>query len=151
MPNSAGYITHHDLASWDAWPEWAEGRWPSFKPWEFRSGSSREFLISCELLDGIQSLRNAVGVPLYINQPEHGLRFRGYRTERDNASINGAATLSQHLSGRASDVDARGAINPFNLGQAAKKIQCFKQGGIIVYPTFVHLDVRPDGPYHGTK
>jgi len=150
MGQGSDYITHHDLAMWEAWPSWAKDRWKNFSPWEFRSGTSKEFLYSCRLLDALQELRDKAGVPLYVNQPEHGLTRRGFRTPADNTQAGGVFN-SQHLAGRAADVDARGAMTPFQLAQIAKTIPAFAQGGIIIYRTFVHLDDRPDGPYHGTK
>lgn len=146
----ADYITHYDLTMWEVWPEWARGRWPNFSPWEFRSGKSREFLISCRLLDGLQQLRNELGVGLFVNQPENGLTRRGFRTVEDNRMAGGTPN-SQHLSGRASDVDAGGKLSPYAIAQAAKKIECFKNGGIIIYATFVHLDVRPASAYYHEK
>lgn len=107
-------------------------------------------MISCKLLDGLQELRNRVNVPLYINQPEKGLYRRGYRTVADNKAAGGVPD-SQHIYGRAADVDAGGKISPYAIAQEAKKIECFKKGGIIIYRSFVHLDVRPNGPYHGEK
>jgi zinc D-Ala-D-Ala carboxypeptidase len=107
-------------------------------------------LISCKLLDGLQQLRNNVGVPLYVNQPDKGLFRRGFRTVQDNKAAGGVHN-SQHLLGRAADVDAGGEMTPYALAQEAKKIECFKKGGIIIYRSFVHLDVRPNGPYHGEK
>jgi len=146
--NVVEFLTHVDLqGDWKNWPYGFNARWPNFRPWEFRSAADDEFLISCTLLDGLQRLRAMAETGLYVNQPEHNLHRRGFRTMKANADAGGSS-MSQHMSGRASDVDARGVVSPRTLAQMARDIVCFDRGGIILYETFVHLDVRPNGPYH---
>jgi len=144
-----GVLTDLDLrGDWESWPYGLDSRWPNFSPWEFRSRDDDYFLISTRLLDGLQFVRNLVDTGLYVNQPENGLLLRGFRTREANASIPGSAAFSQHMSGRACDVDARGALTPRELAEVAVQVNCFARGGIKVYRSFVHLDVRPGPVWH---
>jgi uncharacterized protein YcbK (DUF882 family) len=57
----------------------------------------------------------------------------------------GGASLSQHVQGLAADVSSR-AVAPAKLAQLAAKVHTFAAGGIGTYKTWVHVDVRRNGP-----
>lgn len=65
----------------------------------------------------------------------------GYRTEAYNKKIGGAAK-SQHMLGMAADIAIAG-ISPLAVAQYAEFLQP-ASGGIGVYSTFTHVDVRAD-------
>jgi hypothetical protein len=73
----------------------------------------------------------------------------GYRTPAYNASLEGAAVKSQHVEGRALDI-WHPLIEPLavfkTLRQASQKGVLPLLGGLGIYRTFVHLDVRPKVP-----
>lgn len=77
-----------------------------------------------------------------------------YRSPSYNARIGGAS-LSEHKTGRATDVQVvvrlrsgrRVKLAPkFVALLAARHAPALNRGGIGVYPTFTHLDCRPNGP-----
>jgi zinc D-Ala-D-Ala carboxypeptidase len=89
------------------------------------------------LVEALQELRDQVNVPLSITS--------GFRCNKHNKDIGGALK-SLHTLGMAVDVACTwGAVSPEKLAQAAKNIPAFEQGGIGVYPSWVHLDVRTSG------
>lgn len=70
----------------------------------------------------------------------------GYRTPAYNATLEGAAAKSQHIEGRALDM-WHPTLQPrtvFNRILAAQKDGSLPLlGGLGLYKTFVHMDVRP--------
>ncbi|WP_295581077.1 D-Ala-D-Ala carboxypeptidase family metallohydrolase [uncultured Oscillibacter sp.] len=104
----------------------------NFKVSEFacRDGSD-QVLISDELVTLLQKIRDHFGVPVVINS--------AYRTQAYNAKVGGAAR-SQHLLGTAADITLAG-VTPLKVAQYAEFLQP-KAGGIGVYRTFTHVDVR---------
>jgi hypothetical protein len=73
----------------------------------------------------------------------------GYRTEKYNATLEGAASKSQHVQGRALDI-WHPAHEPSVVYQTIRSAQrdggLPLLGGIGLYRTFVHIDVRPKVP-----
>jgi len=89
------------------------------------------------LMQNLQVIRDYFGKPITINS--------GYRTEKHNASpkIKGSKN-SQHLLAKASDIVVKG-VSPLEVYQAIEKLieqGKVKQGGLGLYKTFVHYDVR---------
>jgi uncharacterized protein YcbK (DUF882 family) len=88
-----------------------------------------------KLANQLQTLRDAIGKPITINS--------GYRSPSHNKRIGGVSN-SQHVLGKASDI----AVNGMSPKEVAKEIEklissCdMLQGGIGIYPTFVHYDIR---------
>lgn len=88
-------------------------------------------LISDELVDLLQKIRDHFGVAVTINS--------GYRTSTYNKKVGGA-TNSQHVKGTAADIVVKG-VDPLTVGQYVEYIMP-DHGGIGVYQTFTHVDVR---------
>ena len=105
---------------------------PNFKVKEFAcNDGSDAVLISDELVDLLQKIRDHFGVAVTINS--------GYRTSAYNKKVGGANN-SQHVKGTAADIVAKG-IDPLTVAQYAEYLMP-NSGGIGVYQTFTHVDVR---------
>jgi uncharacterized protein YcbK (DUF882 family) len=88
-----------------------------------------------ELAESLQELRDFVGVPIKINS--------AYRSLEHNASIGGTNS-SQHLFAKAADIVVKGKT-PAQVATMIKLLILegkMKQGGIGVYDTFTHYDIR---------
>lgn len=88
-----------------------------------------------ELAENIQVLRDHIGIPLHINS--------AYRTEPYNKKVGGSPQ-SQHLIAKASDLRTD-KHTPKELAQIILKLikeGKMKQGGVGIYPTFTHYDIR---------
>ena len=88
-----------------------------------------------KLAKNLQVLRDAIGKTIIVNS--------GYRSPNYNKRIGGVKD-SQHLKGKASDITVKG-MTPKEVAKiiegliASGKMQ---QGGIGIYPNFVHYDIR---------
>ena len=89
-----------------------------------------------ELISALQALRDQLNLPLSITS--------GFRCNRHNESVGGAAR-SFHTLGMAADVACPDGLTAEDLARAAETIPAFQQGGIGIYPSWVHLDVRTTG------
>jgi uncharacterized protein YcbK (DUF882 family) len=89
-----------------------------------------------ELISVLQALRDQLNLPLSITS--------GFRCNRHNESVGGAAR-SFHTLGMAADVACPDGMTAEDLARAAETIPAFQQGGIGIYPSWVHLDVRTTG------
>ena len=98
------------------------------REFQCRDGSNQVVLHS-RLLSRLQSLRSALGRPVYITS--------GYRNPQHNARVGGAPD-SLHLKGMAADIVVRG-MHPEDLAQASREAGFT---GIGVYSTFLHVDIR---------
>ena len=87
--------------------------------------------IDSELVTVLQKIRTHFGKSVTITS--------AYRTPSRNKAVGGE-TYSQHLYGRAADIKVKG-VSPKNVASYAEKILSNK-GGIGVYDTFTHIDVR---------
>ena len=104
----------------------------NFKVSEFKcNDGSDTVLISDKLVGLLQNIRNHFGVAVVINS--------GYRTSTYNKKVGGA-TNSQHVKGTAADIVVKG-VDPLTVGQYVEYIMP-DHGGIGVYQTFTHVDVR---------
>lgn len=95
-----------------------------------RDGSDR-VLIDTELVGILQMIRNKFNKSVNINS--------AYRTPSYNAKIGGVSN-SQHICGTAADICIYG-IEPLKIAEYAEYIMK-GFGGIGLYKTFVHIDVR---------
>lgn len=83
----------------------------------------------------LQVLRDYIGVPIHINS--------AYRTESYNVKVGGSPK-SQHKLGKAADL-VTSTYTPKQLAAIIKKMikeGKMMQGGVGVYPSFVHYDCR---------
>lgn len=104
----------------------------NFKVKEFacKDGSDPVF-ISVELVTVLQKIRTHFGKPVNITS--------AYRTPTYNKKVGGVNN-SQHLYGRAADIKVTG-VKPKDVAAYAEKLLPNK-GGIGIYDTFTHVDVR---------
>lgn len=105
---------------------------PNFRVNEFAcSDGSDPVFISPELVKVLQKIRNHFKVPVTINS--------AYRTPTKNKAVGGTA-YSQHLYGTAADIVVKGVPPKTVAAYAETLLQ--GTGGIGIYNTFVHIDVR---------
>lgn len=104
----------------------------NFKVKEFacNDGSDPVF-VSPELVEVLQKIRDHFKAAVTVNS--------GYRTPDYNKKVDGA-TYSQHLYGMAADIKVKG-IAPKTVATFAETLLP-NSGGIGIYPTFTHIDVR---------
>ena len=88
-----------------------------------------------ELAENLQVLRDFVGVPIKINS--------SYRSLSHNAKIGGSKS-SQHLFAKAADIviESKSPEQVANIIKVLISEGKMKQGGIGVYNTFTHYDIR---------
>lgn len=104
----------------------------NFKVREFAcEDGSDPIFIDSELVAILQKLRTHFGRAVTITS--------AYRTPSHNRSVGGT-TYSQHQYGMAADIKV-GGISPQKVAAYAEKLLPNK-GGIGIYNTFVHIDVR---------
>lgn len=104
----------------------------NFKVREFAcSDGSDPIFIAPELVEILQKIRTHFGKAVTINS--------GYRTVTKNKACGGA-TYSQHLYGTAADITVKG-VTPKQVAAYAETLLP-KSGGIGIYSTFTHVDVR---------
>ncbi len=87
------------------------------------------------LADNLQVLRDEAGVPVTI--------ISGYRPSKYNKSVGGAKR-SKHKKAMAGDIRIEGWSTKriWNTIKRLIKEKKMKQGGLGIYATFVHYDVR---------
>ena len=87
-----------------------------------------------ELAENLQVLRDVVGRIDLTN---------AYRCKEHNADVGGA-TNSQHIKGKAADIKSN-TLSPSEIASITDdlmKSEKFKLGGIGIYNTFTHVDIR---------
>ncbi len=87
-----------------------------------------------ELADNLQILRDVIGRIDLTN---------AYRCKEHNADVGGAID-SQHIKGKAADIKSN-ALSPSEIASIVEdlmKNEKFKTGGIGIYNTFTHVDIR---------
>lgn len=104
----------------------------NFKVKEFacKDGTDPVF-IDTELVEVLQKIREHFGKPVTITS--------AYRTPPHN-SKEGGTTYSQHLYGKAADIKISG-VTPKKVADYAKTL-LKNYGGIGIYNSFTHIDVR---------
>jgi uncharacterized protein YcbK (DUF882 family) len=89
-----------------------------------------------KVAENLQVLRDAIGEPVFISGS-------GYRTPEHNKKVGGAPK-SQHLTASAADISVK-SLTPKQLAAKIERLikdRKMKQGGIGIYPGFVHYDIR---------
>jgi len=113
------------------WNEWVRGnriRYFKFEEFVKEKGG----FIDSDLVLKMERLREYCGFPLIITS--------GYRSPSKNREVGGASN-SYHLRGEAVDVSIKG-FSPSMLYRLVKGAFVVGFGGIILYPSHVHLDIR---------
>lgn len=104
----------------------------NFKVREFAcTDGSDPIFIDSELVNVLQKIRTHFGKSVTITS--------AYRTPSRNKAVGGE-TYSQHLYGRAADVKVKG-VSPAKVAAYAETL-LKNRGGIGVYNSFTHVDVR---------
>ena len=106
---------------------------PDFSVGELQCPCCKELKMDQETLYKLQVLRYKLGFPLTINS--------AYRCPKHNATLPKSSDVSQHLKGRAVDINTTklGGHKKFLLVEAAIAVG---MQGIGVYRNFLHLDNR---------
>ena len=104
----------------------------NFRVREFacKDGSDK-ILVDTDLVALLQKIRDHFGAAVTINS--------AYRTPAHNKAVGGA-TGSQHVKGTSADIVVAGAA-PLEVAQYAEYLMP-ESGGIGVYQSFTHVDVR---------
>lgn len=103
----------------------------NFRVKEFAcTDGSDPIFIDTELVTVLQKIREHFGKPVTITS--------AYRTPTRNKEVGGA-TYSQHLYGKAADIKLNG-VAPKTVAEYAETL--LENGGIGIYNTFTHIDVR---------
>ena len=87
-----------------------------------------------ELAENLQVLRDVIGRIDLTN---------AYRCKEHNADVGGS-TNSQHIKGKAADIKSN-TLSPSEIASITDdlmKSEKFKLGGIGIYNTFTHVDIR---------
>lgn len=84
-----------------------------------------------DLIELLESIRGAAQKPITV--------MSGYRCPAHNKAVGGAKS-SQHMLGTAADIKVKG-LTPKKVAEIAGKFLP-NTGGIGIYPTFTHVDVR---------
>jgi uncharacterized protein YcbK (DUF882 family) len=88
-----------------------------------------------KLANQLQTLRDYLNKPIKINS--------GYRSPKHNKAVGGSKN-SQHVLGKASDIVVKG-MKPEEVALIIERLISegnMLQGGIGIYNTFVHYDIR---------
>ena len=103
----------------------------NFKVSDFKSKDGSDVvLVNPSLITLLEKIRKHFGKPVRI--------ISGYRTPSYNAGIKGAAKNSQHMYGNAADIKIEG-VTPKEIYDW---MSGWHKGGLGLYPTFTHIDVR---------
>lgn len=93
-----------------------------------------ETYIDTALIDLLQATRDLITAPIFLNS--------AFRCKKHNANVGGAP-LSFHVLGMAADVRSP-RMKPETLLKKLDSILSPSEGGLFLYPTHVHADVRRD-------
>lgn len=104
----------------------------NFRVKEFAcSDGSDPIFIDTNLVNILQKIRTHFGKTVTITS--------AYRTPTKNKAVGGT-TYSQHLYGKAADIKVKG-VSPKTVAAYTNKLMP-SSGGIGIYSTFTHIDVR---------
>lgn len=109
----------------------------NFSRWEFACkginccGGSAP--VDLALVEGLQELRDKLNTPINI--------ISGFRCLTHNKRENGSR-YSQHTLAKAVDIKIPDGIEIDKLIETIETIDVFREGGVGIYSTRIHLDVR---------
>lgn len=107
----------------------------NLQEFECTHAKHRHVKVKKELVNKLQKLRDELGQAMIVSS--------GYRCPERNEQVGGA-DQSQHLKGTAADIKLNN-LN-YDIEEIAEKAEEIGFSGIGLYNTFIHLDVREDGP-----
>ena len=109
----------------------------NFRQHEFACHCCGVCAVQLRLIDALEKLRTKLGnAPIHVNS--------GFRCWTHNEAVGGVPK-SRHCTGEAADIVVEGR-HPLEVAEAAERVEQFSHGGIGIYDTFVHVDVRHGGP-----
>jgi len=114
----------------------------NFKESELCCPCCKHYIHNVRLLYSLEKLRRlAGGGPVTVTS--------GTRCEAHNEDVGGVPG-SKHLTGEAADIIVD-VLRPSEVAVLCSDVVAFSHGGIGIYNTFLHVDVREDGPalWHG--
>lgn len=88
--------------------------------------------VSSDLVLALESLRQILNEPIHV--------LSGVRCQFHNAKVGGVKN-SQHLEGTAADIYID-SLSPKHLADYIENHTHIVFGGLGIYPTFIHVDVR---------
>ena len=100
---------------------------------EFKCPCCDMITVAGTLVSKLQELRDIINKPIKITS--------GYRCKRENKKVGGSVH-SPHLLGEGADIQVKG-IATVTLAMIACKIKGIRIG---IYPSHLHIDVRPANP-----
>jgi hypothetical protein len=104
---------------------------PNFKVSDFKCRDGSDvILVNPSLIDILEKIRKHFGKPVKITS--------GYRTPKYNGMLKGAVKNSQHMYGNAADIKIDGVSSK----EVYDWLNSWHKGGLGLYPTFTHVDVR---------
>ncbi len=123
----------YDVKVYSLAAEGAKQITPHFKVREFAcSDGSDVVFVAPSLVDILEAIRVHFGRPVKVTS--------GYRTVSYNASIKNSSKKSQHCNGLAADIQVEGHTPVEVYNYACSLLG--DHGGVGIYNTFVHVDVR---------
>ena len=123
----------YDVKVYSLAAEGAKQITPHFKVREFAcSDGSDVVFVAPSLVDSLEAIRVHFGRPVTITS--------GYRTVSYNAGLKNSSKKSQHCNGLAADIKVEGHTPKEVYDYACSLLG--DHGGVGIYNTFVHVDVR---------
>ena len=123
----------YDVKVYSLAAEGAKQITPHFKVREFAcSDGSDVVFVAPSLVDILEAIRVHFGRPVTVTS--------GYRTVSYNAGLKNSSKKSQHCNGLAADIKVEGHTPKEVYDYACSLLG--DHGGVGIYNTFVHVDVR---------
>ena len=118
-----------------------------FKASEFACPCCGVYKVHTKLLEGLEIIRNKLGVPMRIVNPA-APGGQGYRCKKYALALAArhphASPTTKHNSGTAADINAAfSKTNTQKLFELAEAVPQFKNGGIGRYSWGIHVDLGP--------
>lgn len=98
-------------------------------------GVNPKWLLDVRIVNAVDEIREHFGKPILLNHMM--LQLRGFRTAEENYATEDSAEFSQHMYGRAADIEIPGVV-PQVVADFAATLGLFTK----VYPSWTHVDCR---------